>query len=147
MVSQLVCRGAYILTNGDFGPLQGLNLSRAFAWRQSFNMTFMLSTQSNVSKVTLFFTNQPSGGIGLPVIDGVFYNISNPLNFTLAGNQYLNQNDTGLRNVSLIITSNVGRYSNVRVHFSFSPSILERTLLLTEVQLSNAAGTSIACVQ
>ena len=144
-VTRLACRGSYILSDGDTGPIQGVNLSRAFAWGRSFNMTFMLSPQSNVSQVTLFFTNQPSSGIGLPGIDGLFWNISNPLNFTLAGNQYLSQNDTGQRNVSLIITSNVSRYSSLRVRFSFSSSILERTLILSELRLSNIAGTSISC--
>ena len=111
-------------------------------------MTFTLPVQTSVTQVNLLFYNNPSIGVGLPNIDGLFWDTANPYlqssdqYFTIAGNQDLSQRDAGLHNISLIIASNVTvlPYAFLRIHFSFPSTILVRTLLLSEVQLSNTAG-------
>eukprot|EP00731_Ephydatia_muelleri_P023757 Em0016g28a len=145
--TQLICTGPYVLFDGDFGPSQGYNISKVFAWSQDFDLSFTLQTRTSIMRVNLFFYNNPSIGAGLPNVDGIFWDTANAftqtnaLIFTIAGNQDLNLNDTRLRNVSLIITPDmtVLPYSFIRIHFSFPSSILVTTLLLSEVQLYDTA--------
>ena len=146
--AQLLCTGSYVLHDGHVGPVQGYDISNVFAWSEDFDMTFTLPVQTSVTQVNLLFYNNPSIGVGLPNIDGLFWDTTNPylqssdLYFTIAGNQDLIQRDAGLHNISLIIASNltVLPYAFLRIHFSFPSTILVRTLLLSEVQLSNTAG-------
>ncbi len=88
-------------------------------------------------------------GIGLPSIGamygyGSFLTPEDPLETTVLGNQDLSQDDSGLRNVSLVVTldqSDVTPYPNFYIQFTFSSPIT--TLVLSEIEICTNEGELI----
>ena len=102
-------------------------------------------------QVNLFFYNIPSSGIGLPPAE-LFWSDANavspeiPLSHVIVGNQDLGQDDTTLRNVSLVVTTyQDADYRFFRIHFTFpAEASLIDWVLLSEVQLCGEAGLCVS---
>jgi len=149
-VNTLSCPGGVLLGDSDTGSVE-LNTSRVFAWDREVSIAFTISP-TKVGKVNLFFYNIQSSGIGLPPAE-LFWSNVNPLNpnvplsHVIVGNQDLSQDDSTLRNVSLVVTTNQSsiadyRYFRIRFIFPAETNLID-WILLSEVQL---CGETSMCV-
>ena len=142
--------GASLLVDSDTGSAE-LDTSRVFAWDREVNIVFTFSL-TKVRQVNLFFYNIPSSGIGLPPAEFFWGNIypfytNIPLSHVIIGNQDLSKDDTTLRNVSLVVTTDQDndlsiidyRYFRIRFTLPEETSLLD-WILLSEVQLCGEAG-------
>ena len=132
-----------------------LDTSKVFAWDREVSIAFAIQS-TKVRKVNLFFYNIPSSGIGLPPAELFWSNVNpftpnNSLSHVIVGNQDLSQDDSTLRNVSLVVTTNQDDtqivptdYRYFRIHFTFPiETILIDWILLSEVQLCGEAGMCV----
>ena len=144
------CPCGGVLLDGDTGRAE-LDTSKVFAWDREISIAFII-TSTRVRQVNLFFYNIPSSGIGLPPAE-LFWGNANPLNpdvplsHAIVGNQDLSQDDTTLRSVSLVVTTDQDndpsitdyRYFRIRFTFPAETSLID-WILLSEVQLCGEAG-------
>ena len=143
----LSCPSGILLGDNDTGSA-GLDTSKVFAWDREVNIVFVLSP-TKVRQVNLFFYNIPSSGIGLPPAELFwsnvnFFNPDIPLSHVIVGNQDLSQDDSTLRNVSLVVTTDQDsipdyRYFRIRFTFPAETSLID-WILLSEVQLCGETG-------
>ena len=146
----LSCPADVSLLDNDTGSTE-LDTSRVFAWDREVSIvfTFPAISRTKVRQVNLFFYNIPSSGIGLPPAE-LFWSNNNPtipeilLSHVIVGNQDLSQDDTTLRNVSLVVTTDqdsIADYRFFRIRFTFpAETSLIDWILLSEVQLCGEAG-------
>jgi len=144
----LSCGHGTILIDNYTGSAE-LNTSKVFAWDIEVSIAFTTPTQTKVRQVNLFFYNIPSSGIGLPPaelfrsdVDPIYPDI--PLSHVIVGNQDLSQDDSTLRNVSLVVTTNQSdiadyRFFCIRFTFPTETSLID-WILLSEVQLCGETG-------
>ena len=97
-----------------------------------------------ITGINLYFYNVPSMGIGLPhdveLSWGSIDVIANDrLEHIILGNQDLSLNDSTLRNVTLVATTNGSTsYASVGIRFRFSSNENNiRWLIVTEIELCN----------
>jgi len=142
----LDCGSTSLLVDNDTGSAE-LDTSKVFAWDREVNISFTVPL-GKVKQVNLFFYNIPSSGIGLPPAE-LFWSVVplsqyNPLSHVILGNQDLSQDDRTLRNVSLVVTtdlSSITDYTSFRIHFTLpAETSLIDWILLSEVQLCGEAG-------
>jgi len=143
--------GASLLIDSDTGSAE-LDTSKVFEWDREVSITFTTSVVTKVRQVNLFFYNIPSSGIGLPPTE-LFWSVApfsqyNLFSHVIVGNQDLSQDDTTLRNVSLVVTtdqSSIADYRYFRIHFTFpAETLLIDWILLSEVQLCGEAGICVS---
>ncbi len=138
------------LTDGDTTLVD----MRIYTWNQGSAVlaSFGLDPAILVTSATIFFRNEPSQGIGLPSIGAMnsFESIlipEDPLETTILGNQDLSQDDSGLRNVSLVVTTDQSDfnppYNNFFIEFTFSDSSPITTLVLSEIEICTNEGELI----
>ncbi len=138
------------LTDGD----TTLNdMLRIYTWNQGSAVLagFVLTPDTLVTSANIFFRNEPSQGIGLPSVNaiysyGSFFTPEIPLEATIIGNQDLSQDDSGLRNVSLVVTTDqfdISPYDNFFIQFTFSDSSPITTLVLSEIEICTNEGELI----
>ena len=152
----LSCPGGILLSDGDIGSAE-LDTSKVFAWNREFSIALTTSVATMVKQVNLFFYNIPSSGIGLPPAELFWSDVSPlnpniPLSHAIVGNQDLSQDDSTLRNVSLVVTTDqedtkivLADYRYFRIHFTFpAETILIDWILLSEIQLCEEAGTCVS---
>ena len=129
-----------------------LNISKVFAWDSEVSIAFTTSVATKVRQVNLFFYNIPSSGIGLPPAEFFWSNTNHlnqdiPLSHVIISNQDLSQDDSTLRNVSLVVTTDqdsIPYYRYFCIHFTFpAETILIDWILLSEVQLCGEAGMCV----
>jgi len=153
VVGSLSCTSGALLLDSDPGNAE-LDTCKVFAWNRSeTSIAFITSVATKVRQVNLFFYNIPSSGIGLPPAE-LFWSNVNPLNpdiplsHVIVGNQDLSQDDTTLRNVSLVVTTDqnsIADYRFFRIHFTFSAETsLIDWILLSEVQLCGETGMCVS---
>ncbi len=148
---RLICpaNSAPPLTDGD----TTLNVMKIYTWNQGSSVLagFTLHPATLVTGANIFFQNKPSQGIGLPSI-GAMYDYGSifapetPLENTVIGNQDLSQGDSGLRNVSLVVTAyqfDIQPYPYFFIEFTFSDSSPITTLVLSEIELCTIEGELI----
>jgi len=150
--STLSCSsGASLLFDSYTGDSE-LDTSKVLAWDRGVSIAFTIQS-SKVRQVNLFFYNIPSSGVGLPPAE-LFWDDTDPINpdeslsHVIVGNQDLSQDDTTLRNVSLVVTtdqSSITDYIYFRIRFTFpaETSLLD-WILLSEVQLCGDAGICVS---
>ena len=151
MGRSLTCPGGILLVDNDTGSAE-LNTSKVFAWDREVNIAFTIPP-TKVRQVNLFFYNIPSSGIGLPPAE-LFWGDTNPttpeilLSHAIVGNQDLSQDDTTLRNVSLVVTTDQDStpdYRFFRIRFTLpAETNLIDWILLSEIQLCGEAGMSVS---
>ena len=144
-----ICPGNGLLGDTDLGSAE-LDTSKVFAWNTAVSIAFTFTT-TQVNQVNLFFYNIPSSGVGLPPAE-LYWSNSNPrlpdrpLSHVIVGNQDLSQNDSTLRNVSLVVTGNQPqddyRYIGIRFTFPAETSLID-WILLSEFQLCEEAGVCV----
>ena len=148
----LSCGGGTLLIDNDIGSAD-LNTSKVFAWDREVSIAFATSAPTKVRQVNLFFYDIPSSEIGLPPAE-LFWSNTNPFNpnvslsHVIVGNQDLSQDDSILRNVSLVVTTNQDnnpdyRYLRIRFTFPAETSLID-WILLSEVQLCGEAGMCVS---
>ena len=140
---ELICsRSGTLLPDNNRGA-QNFTPSDGWAWNR--DVTLIIAIQATlVTGVNLFFYNFPSMGVGLPheielTWGSTTLDANNKLEHVILGNQDLSLNDTGLRNVTVVATSNgATSYGSIGLHFRFSSNENNiRWLLLTEIELCN----------
>ena len=134
------------LVDGDTGPLHSLsltNLHRFLAWNRTqtkpvtlkFEFNPLLSS-SSLSSVVLYFFNYPTQRIGLPSVT-LMGSGSNTfaISYKYDNNGDLRNNDSQLRNVTLIITSNIVIINVLFIDLSFPDNTDIDWILLSEVDI------------
>ena len=136
------------LVDRDTGPLHSLsstNLHRFLAWNrtQTQPVTLRFGFQpvvSSLSSVVLHFFNYPTQWIGLPSVTlRGSYDTKAMQTFSISyiygNNGDLRNNDSQLRNVTLIITSNIVLVHILLIDLSFSDNTDIDWILLSEVDI------------
>ena len=107
----LSCPDGVLLLDNETGSAE-LDTCKVFAWDSEVDLVFTFPRMSptKVRQVNLFFYNIPSSGIGLPPAELFWSDVSPlnpniPLSHAIVGNQDLSQDDSTLRNVSLVVTT------------------------------------------
>ncbi len=142
---QLTCTTTGLLTNDD------VTLSNTFTWDQGSSVLvgFLLIPAALVYTANIYFRNEPSQGIGLPSMEAgySFSSLSVPeehLETTILGNQDLSQTDSGLRNISLVVTTDLHdftqQFTHFFINFTFPDSSPVDSLVLSEVELCTDEG-------
>ncbi len=149
---RLICptNNAPLLTDGD------ITLVDIYTWNQGSSVLagFVLEPATLVTSANIFFRNEPSQGIGVPSIGAMngYGGILIPegsLETTILGNQDLSQDDSGLRNVSLVVTLDqieILPYPNFFIQFTFSDSSPITTLVLSEIEICTNESELITSV-
>ncbi len=144
LIGELTCTNIGLLTNDD------VTLSNTFTWDQGSSVLvgFVLMPAALVYTANLYFRSEPSQGIGLPSVEAGF-SFSNPavpddfLETTILSNQDLSQTDSGLRNISLVVTTDLhdfAQFTNFLILFTFPDSSPVDSLGLSEVELCTDEG-------
>ena len=123
------CTKPVILGDGDRGTT-AFNVAAVHAWNTSVSITFQFPTHVRVQGVNIYFYNIPTMNISLPYDTA----LTNPLGFTIEGNQDLSQNDCQLCNVTLIPNTAIEQ-TRFTIRFRFSNRDKTDWLLLTEVEI------------
>ncbi len=140
------CTTPGVLFNNDVTLSDG----NTFSWDQSSTVLvgFTISGAS-VYRANIYFRNEPSQGIGLPSVEAgySFGNVLVPeddLETTILSNQDLSQTDSGLRKISLVVTTDLHDFTqpfdNFFITFTFPDSSPVDSLVLSEVELCTDEG-------
>ena len=138
--------GCFKLTDNIIEPIDSIydDLGSFFAFsQQSGAGSVFFALPMDVSRVVLYFFNSPKDSIGLPQIsitESLQGGGSRSISFTYDDNDELDQNDSRLRNVSLILMES----SNVfTINIMFINSSQIDWFLLSEVEFYNGKLVSL----
>ena len=139
----LICsRSGTLLPDGQHGS-QNFTPSDGLAWNRDVKIIIDIQP-TLVTGINLFFYNVPSMGIGLPhkvelSWGSTSFIANNPLEHVILGNQDLSLNDSTLRNVTLVATTNgTTSYRSVGIRFRFNSNENNiQWLIVTEIELCN----------